>query len=40
MIPRMFNEIYFALQQGQVLQQRLLEEAAQARRGWWVVLWR
>jgi hypothetical protein len=36
----MFAEIYFALQQGRVLQQRWLEEAAQARRGWWAVLWR
>ncbi len=31
---RMFNEIYGAIQQGQVLQQRLLGEAGQARRRW------
>ena len=30
----MFTEIYVALQQGHVLQQRLLEESLQARR-WW-----
>jgi hypothetical protein len=30
----MFNEIYVAIQQGQVLQHRWLEEACQARRGW------
>ena len=28
----MFNEIYVAIQQGQVLQHRLLEEASQVRR--------
>jgi hypothetical protein len=30
----MFTEIYVAIQQGQVLQHRVVEEAGQARRGW------
>ena len=36
----MFNEIYVAIQQGQVLQQRLLEEACRARRGWFTAIMR
>jgi hypothetical protein len=34
----MFTDIYWALQSGQVLHQRQLEEAAQARRGWLAAL--
>jgi hypothetical protein len=34
----MFTEIYVALQAGQVLHQRQLEEAAHARRGWFAAL--
>ena len=36
----MFTEIYVAMQAGQVLHQRRLEEAAQARRGWVATLLR
>jgi hypothetical protein len=34
MMEPMFTDIYVAIQQGQVLHQRVLEEAIQVRRGW------